>query len=78
MSQKDAQTYFYANNYYQDSLVQYQLLKTLCNHLYIISATNEGKKLLSPSMILDSNINNTFDISSIISETEGYKKREVR
>ncbi len=77
-SQKDAQTYFYANNYYQDSLVQYQLLKTLCNHLYIISATNEGKKLLSPSMILDSNINNTFDISSIISETEGYKKREVR
>ncbi len=57
--------YFYANNYFTSSQTQLDEIKRLCDNLYIITASYSGKRELSASILIDSEFNETIDISDI-------------
>ena len=72
-SQTQAQKMFYTNNVYNSSQTLYDELKRLSDNLYIITATYKGKRKLSPSIILDKNISNVYDVSEIQSRDDILK-----
>ncbi|MDF1884474.1 PD-(D/E)XK nuclease family protein [Sulfurimonas sp. SAG-AH-194-C21] len=62
--------YFYANNYFTSSQTQLNELKRLCENLYIITASYSGKRELTPSILIDSEFDETIDISSVKSVSQ--------
>ncbi|MDF1878402.1 PD-(D/E)XK nuclease family protein [Sulfurimonas sp. SAG-AH-194-C20] len=62
--------YFYANNYFTSSQTQLNELKRLCENLYIITASYSGKRELTPSILIDSEFDDTIDISSVKSVSQ--------
>lgn len=69
-SYDDEIKYFYKDDFFLSSQIQYEEIKTLCNNLYIISASYSGKRELSPSIIIDKKFDEIIDISEIISVNE--------
>lgn len=65
-----AQKYFCENSYYENSLLQYNLLKKLAKNLYILHLKYKEKRELSSSIIIDKNIENLIDISNIQAKKE--------
>ena len=65
-----AQKYFCENSYYENSLLQYNLLKKLAKNLYILHPKYKEKRELSSSIIIDKNIENLIDISNIQAKKE--------
>ena len=57
--------YFHANNYFMSSQTQLDEIKRLCDNLYIITASYSGKRELSASILIDSEFDETIDISNI-------------
>ena len=64
-SYDDALKYFYENNYFTSSQTQFSELKRLTDNLYIITASYNGKRELSRSIVIDNNFDDTIDISNI-------------
>jgi len=64
-SYDDALQYFYENNYFTSSQTQYSELKRLTNNLYIITASYNGKRELSRSIVIDNNFDDTIDINEV-------------
>ena len=64
-SYDDDINYFYANNYFKSSQTQYNELKRLSDNLYIVTASYSGKRELTPSILIDSEFDETIDISKI-------------
>jgi len=62
--------YFCANNYFTSSQTQLDEIKRLCDNLYIITASYSGKKELSASILIDSEFDETIDISDIKSVSQ--------
>lgn len=60
-----ANEYFFQNDYYTSSKVQYEYLKKISKNLYIMHASQKNKKPLLESIIVDNNISNTIDVSDI-------------
>ena len=71
-----AQEYFCENNYFENSLLQYEELKKISKNLYIIYPRYKDKRQLSPSIIIDKNIQNTVDISRIFAKREKIKQED--
>ncbi|MCT7447153.1 PD-(D/E)XK nuclease family protein [Aliarcobacter skirrowii] len=71
-----AQEFFCENNYFENSLLQYEELKKISKNLYIIYPRYKDKRQLSPSIIIDKNIENTVDISSIFAKREKIKQED--
>ena len=64
-SYDDELKYFYANNYFTSSQTQLKELKRLSDNFYIITATYSDKRELAPSILIDSEFDETIDISSV-------------
>ena len=64
-SYDDDLQYFYANNYFKSSQTQLNELKRVSENLYIITASYNGKRELTPSILIDSEFDETIDISGI-------------
>ena len=62
---EDDINYFYSNNYFKSSQTQLNELKRLSENLYIITATYNGKRELTPSILLDGVYDGTIDICDI-------------
>ena len=64
-SYDDALEYFYETDYFKSSQTQYDELKRLSEHLYIITASNNDKRELSSSIIIDSEFDDIIDVSDV-------------
>jgi RecB family exonuclease len=64
-SYDDDLKFFYANNYFTSSQTQLNELKRLSDNLYIVTASYSGKRELTPSILIDSEFDETIDISDI-------------
>ena len=73
---QDAQDYFCENSYYESSFFQYEELKKLSKNLYILYPKYKEKRELSASIIIDKNIDNLVDISSIQAKKEKIQKED--
>ena len=62
--------YFYANNYFKSSQTQLNELKRLSDNLYIITASYSAKRELTPSILIDSEFDETIDISEVKSVSQ--------
>ena len=71
-----AQKYFCENSYYENSLLQYNLLKKLAKNLYILHPKYKEKRELSSSIIIDKNIENLIDISNIQAKKEKIENED--
>ena len=71
-----AQEYFCENNYFENSLLQYEELKKLAKNLYILYPKYKEKRELSASIIIDKNIENEVDISNIKAKKEKIVKED--
>lgn len=71
-----AQEYFCENNYFENSLLQYEELKNLTKNLYILYPKYKEKRELSASIIIDKNIENKIDISNIKAKKEKIQKED--
>ena len=69
-SYEDDVNYFYANNYFTSSKTQLDELKRISKNLYIVTASYNGKKELSPSILLNERIEKTIDLSGVKTQTE--------
>jgi hypothetical protein len=69
-SYDDDLKYFNANNYFKDSQTQLNELKRLSDNLYIITASYSGKRELTPSILIDSEFDETIDISDVKSVSQ--------
>jgi RecB family exonuclease len=69
-SYDDDLKYFYANNYFTSSQTQLNELKRLAENLYIITASYSDKRELMPSILIDSEFDDTIDISDIKSVSQ--------
>jgi len=69
-SYKDELKYFYANDYFKSSQTQLSELKRLSDNIYIITASYSGKRELIPSILIDSEFDETIDISDIQSVSQ--------
>jgi len=69
-SYDDELKYFQANNYFTSSQTQLNELKRLCDKLYIVTATQSGKRELTPSILIDSEFDKIINIDDIQSVTE--------
>jgi RecB family exonuclease len=65
--------YFYANSIYGSSKTLYDELKRLSENLYIVTASYKDKRKLSPSIIIDKDIKESFNISDIQSRGDVVK-----
>jgi RecB family exonuclease len=61
-TEEQAKQFFMHNSVYDSSVTLYNTLKRLSENLYIITATYSGKRKLAPSIVLDKNIDNPFEI----------------
>lgn len=75
-SSEIAQKYFCENNYFENSLLQYEELKKLAKNLYILYPKYKDKRELSASIIIDKNIENLVDISNIKAKKEKIQKED--
>lgn len=71
-----AQEYFCENNYFENSLLQYEELKKLAKNLYILYPKYKDKRELTASIIIDKNIENKIDISSIKAKKHKIQKED--
>lgn len=71
-----AQKNFCENSYYENSLLQYNLLKKLAKNLYILHPKYKEKRELSSSIIIDKNIENLIDISNIQAKKEKIENED--
>lgn len=62
--------YFYKDDFFLSSQMQYKKIKTLCDNLYILSASYSGKRELTPSIIIDKKFDKQIDVSDILSVNE--------
>ena len=62
--------YFHANNYFQSSQTQLNELKRISENLYIITASYSGKRELTPSILIDSALDDMIDIENIKSVSQ--------
>ena len=62
--------YFYKDDFFLSSQMQYEKIKNLCDNLYILTASYSGKRELSSSIIIDKKIEKTIDVSNIKSISE--------
>ncbi len=69
-SYDDDLEYFYANNYFKSSQTQLNELKRLSDNLYIITASYSGKRELTPSILIDSEFDETIDINDVQSVSQ--------
>ncbi|MAC83953.1 MAG: hypothetical protein CL624_07440 [Arcobacter sp.] len=69
-----AQEYFCENSYFESSLLQYNELKRLAKNLYITYPMYKEKRKLSSSIIIDKNISNSIDISSVNAKKNKIKE----
>lgn len=67
---EDEVKYFYKDDFFLSSQTQYSHLKSLCDNLYILSASYSGKRELSPSIIVDKKFDIQIDVSDIVSVNE--------
>ena len=72
-SQTQTQNMFYGNNIFDSSKTLYNELKRLSDNLYIVTSTYKGKRKLSPSLIIDKNIDNPFNVDTINSRNDLLK-----
>ncbi|QEN03406.1 PD-(D/E)XK nuclease family protein [Thiospirochaeta perfilievii] len=63
---------FYLNDYYQSSKELYMYLKSICDNLYLVTASYSGKKELAPSIVIDKENSNSnkIDVSGIKSKSD--------
>jgi len=73
---RDEQEYFFKNDIYLNSKVQYDELKSLSDNVYLITASYKDKKQLTASIIIDNVFDNSIDLSSIRSVKKKIKKTE--
>lgn len=71
-----AQEYFCENNYFENSLLQYEELKKLAKNLYILYPKYKDKRELTASIIIDKNIKNKIDISDIKAKKYKIQKED--
>ncbi|MCT7464710.1 PD-(D/E)XK nuclease family protein [Aliarcobacter cryaerophilus] len=71
-----AQEYFCENNYFENSLLQYEELKKISKNLYILYPKYKEKRELSPSIIIDKNIENIIDISNVKAKKEKIQQED--
>lgn len=71
-----AQEYFCENNYFENSLLQYEELKKLAKNLYILYPKYKDKRELTASIIIDKNIENKIDISDIKAKKHKIQKED--
>ena len=71
-----AQEYFCENNYFENSLLQYEELKKLAKNLYILYPKYKDKRELTASIIIDKNIKNKIDISDIKAKKHKIQKED--
>lgn len=70
-SYKNEVEYFYHNDYYLSSKVQYEILKSISDNIYLVIASHDGKKELTPSILVDKRADAlTIDVSSIKSKSD--------
>jgi len=75
-SDEEAQKKFMKNDVYASSVTFYNELKRLSENLYIVTATYQNKRKLTPSIIIDKNIDNEFDIKDIQSRADILKSQK--
>ncbi|NCB12233.1 MAG: hypothetical protein EOM78_11455 [Erysipelotrichia bacterium] len=71
-----AQKYFCENNYFENSLLQYEELKKLAKNLYILHPKYKDKRELTASIIIDKNIENKIDILDIKAKKHKIQKED--
>src|SRR5574344_676537 len=71
-----AQEYFCENNYFENSLLQYEELKKLAKNLYILYPKYKDKRELTASIIIDKNIKNKIDILDIKAKKHKIQKED--
>lgn len=71
-----AQEYFCENSYFENSFLQYNELKNITKNLYITYPKYKEKRELSASILIDKNIKNKIDISSIKAKKEKIQKED--
>lgn len=69
-SYEDDIKYFYKNNYFTSSETQLNELKRLSENLYIITATYNGKRELTPSILIDDRFDDIIELSDIKSKND--------
>ena len=69
-SYEDDMKYFYLNDYFKSSQMQLKELKRLSDNLYIITASYNGKRELSPSILINKEFDEFIDISDIKSKND--------
>ena len=76
-TQEESEELFNTNNIFAASQTLYNELKKIGENLYILTASYEGKRELSPSIIIDKNINNSFNTDDIKSRNDIVKSKHT-
>ena len=72
-SQKNAEELFCTNNVFLASKVLYSEIKRLSENLYVVMASYKGKRTLSPSILIDKDIEKSIDLSNVASRSDTLK-----
>ena len=75
-TQKDAEKRFFVNNPFMVAKTTYEKLKNITQNLYIVTATYKGKRKLTPSIVLDKDIQESYNIEDIHSRADLLKEQK--